>query len=134
MAYQASQQLANVARAEWKDYLARFKPIENALMNQTTWENPALFDENISQAQSAINTGMDTSAQSQSQLLQRYGIGQTADYKTANDRLNNLNRQAALVDAANRIRQSLVDRNYQIATGSSATNPVPISTQQANQQ
>jgi hypothetical protein len=134
MAYWASNQLADVARAEWGDYLKRFKPVEEALMKQTTWENPALFDEDIGKAQSAINTSMDANVQSQNQLLSRYGIGQTPDYKTANDRLNNLNRQAALVDAANRIRQNLVDRNYQIATGASSAPPVPITTQQMNQQ
>jgi hypothetical protein len=134
MAYEASQQLADVARAEWQDYLARFKPIETALMNQTTYDNPDLFNQNIAQAQSAINTSMDTGAVNQNQLLQRYGVSQTADYATANSRLNDLNRQAALVDAANRIRQNLVDRNYQIATGSTMSAPVPISTQQANQQ
>jgi hypothetical protein len=134
MAYEASQQLADVARAEWKDYLARFRPIETALMNQTTYENPDLFNQDITQAQSAINTSMDSSAVSRIQLLQRYGINQTPDYRQANDRLNNLNRQAALVDAANRIRQNLVDRNYQIATGSTMSTPVPISTQQANRQ
>jgi len=127
MGYEASDDLANVARAEWKDYLARFQPIETALMNQTTYDNPALFDQSIGQAQSAVNTGMNTSQQTQNQLLQRYGESQNGDYKTANDRLNNLNRQAGLVDAANRITQTLIDRNQQIATGAAPTTPVPIS-------
>jgi hypothetical protein len=131
MGYAAEQQLADVANAEWQDYIQRFEPIENALMQQTTYDNPGLFDQDIGAAQQAIATSAVTNQNSQQQLLQRYGESQIGDYATANARLNNLNTQAGMVDAANRITQNLINQNQQIATGSTAITPVPISSSQA---
>lgn len=131
MGYEAEQQLADVANAEWQDYITRFEPIENALMQQTTYDNPGLAATDIGAAQTQFNQSMNANETSQNQMLSRYGISPSGDYTTANNRLNDLNRQAGLVDAANRITQNLMNQNQQIATGTSAITPVPISSSQA---
>ena len=113
----ASQTLAHVSNAEWQDYLQRFVPVESALMKQTTWEDPNLFNTDVASAQQAVGEGMAASANSNKMLTQRYGMTDDQQYQDANNRLNNLTKSASVVNAANTIRQNLTDRNYQIATG-----------------
>lgn len=114
----ASDILSKLTRAQWQDYKERFQPIETALMNKTTYNNPDLVRESIIGGWNTVNKAYDTAIESRGNMLSRYGVNQRADEQAAVERSNQIQRSSALVDTANRIRMRLEDRNREIALGS----------------
>lgn len=111
---------AALTRQQYQDYMSRFAPIENRLLGMMSYDNPEAVNMEV---QSAIGQGgYVQSALNRNQGQQRYafnklGVDQTAQAKQAMDTSNNLNRSTAVVDAANRIRQKIADRNQMISVG-----------------
>lgn len=111
---------AALTRQQYQDYMDRFAPIENRLLGMMSYDKPETVNQEV---QSAIGQGgYVQSALNRNQDQQRYafnklGVDQTAQGKQAMDINNNLNRSTAVVDAANRIRQKIADRNQMIAVG-----------------
>lgn len=116
----AAVRMGEIEKQDWNDYKTRFIPIENALMQQTTYMNPALAGQEIGKAESDTAHTFNNIAGSSAIQLGRYGMSMTADQQASSDRLNSLGKSGAVVDAANNIRLKLVERNQQIASGSSA--------------
>lgn len=106
-----------VTRATYKDWKQNYLPVALQMMDQTTWKNPELITEGVQSAVSDVNNSFDAQAGVQERTLGRYGMTVTPEQKAVNDRVNNLSRSSATVDAAARIRQKLSDRNYAIAMG-----------------
>lgn len=117
---EAAGTLAKLARAQWEDYIARFRPLENQLMQMTTYENPAIITEEISKGQKYLGNQYDATIQNQAIQMQSYGISPTGEQRAVNERVAALGKAAALADAANRIRQRLIDRNREIAFGTNS--------------
>lgn len=113
----AADRLGAITKAQWEDYQTRFVPIENQLMNMTTYNNPALAGQEIGKAQSQTARSYDNFAQAPAIQLNRYGMTETADQQATSNRLNGLGKTGAVVDAANNIRLKLVERNQLIASG-----------------
>lgn len=114
----ASDILSKLTRAQWQDYKDRFQPIESALMNQTTYNNPDLVKNSIATGMNTVNNAYDSAISARGNMLSRYGVNQRADEQAAASRSSQINRSTALVDTANRIRMRLEDRNREIALGS----------------
>ncbi|MBW4056821.1 MAG: hypothetical protein HIU83_15765 [Proteobacteria bacterium] len=117
----AADRLGAIIKGQYNDKVARFDPIENALMQQTTYMNPNLAGREIGKAEADTMGTYDNIAGSQAIQLGRYGMSMTADQQSSSDRLNALGRTGAVVDAANNIRLKLVERNQQIASGSATS-------------
>lgn len=115
----ASDTWADITRAQWQDYLDRFVPREDALLNMTTYENPGLVDSTMAIGKQAAAIGYDATQRMNQQAAGRYGAALTQGYQQNQDRRDNVGKSAAIVNEANRIRQELQDRNRQIALGTS---------------
>ena len=115
----ASDTWADITRAQWEDYLNRFVPREDALMNMTTYENPGVVDSTMAIGKQAAAIGYDATQRMNQQAAGRYGAALTQGYQQNQDRRDNVGKSAAIVNEANRIRQELQDRNRQIALGTS---------------
>ena len=112
---------AELTRKQWEDYKARFMPTENRLMQMTSYMNPGIVNEQIQQAVGTggyVTRALDSSAAQAQRGFARYGLTPNAAQQRAISRDTGLTRSKAVVDAANRIRQNITDRNQQIATGS----------------
>lgn len=111
---------AELTRKQWADYQARFVPTENRLMNMTSYMNPSVVSNEINSAIGQggyVNRAIDNSSAQTQRSFARYGLSPNAAQQTALDRDASLTRSKAVVDAANRIRTNIMDRNQQIATG-----------------
>lgn len=106
-----------LTRAQWADYLARFQPIEDSLMNMTTYNNPGLVAKEVTAATESANTAMGVATQNRGLNRAQYGLTATAGQQTAEARQDNLTGAAATVEAANKTRQNLLDRDRLIAVG-----------------
>lgn len=119
--HQASNTWAWITRAQYKDYQQRFVPMEDELLNMTTYNNPALVAGELGKGRQAVNKAFDTARAQQDQHMSRYGAAISADQLRSRGRSANLGRSAAIVDAANRIRARLIDQNRDIALGAAST-------------
>ena len=108
---------AELIRAQWEDYKQRFRPVENALMQETGYANPQRRGMAIAEGKAAVNSAFDLSAGIDQRNLGRKGMKRTADQQMVYDRLQGLDRAAALTDAEQRIGQLSDDRDRQIAAG-----------------
>ncbi len=115
----AADRVGAVTKSQWTDYQTRFIPLENQLMNMTTYNNPALAGQEIGKAETDTGKTYDNIAGSSAIQLGRYGMSMSADQQASSDRLNALGKSGAVVDAANNIRLKLVERNQMIASGAS---------------
>lgn len=117
----ASDTWAWITRRNWQDYQDRFVPLEDELLNMTTYNNPGLARQEVSKGVGAVDTALDTSNRMQDQYFSRYGAAVSDDQRQVRQRMRRLQRGAAVTDAANRIRQRLIDQNRAIALGASST-------------
>jgi len=116
---QASDLAAKLTRELWNDYKAIYQPIaSNLLNNSLTFNNPSLVTDSIAQATSNVNNAYNASGTNRLTALSRYGIAPTEAQNASAERLNNLSRSKAVVNAANAIRTNLADRDRAILFGS----------------
>lgn len=112
----AADRFATITRAQWEDYKKRFNPIEDQLL--AAYGNPAMRESAITAAQGLTNKAFDTAEATEARELSRYGVTRNADETAANIRTKGLSRTAALVNAANKTRQHIAERDIQLASGS----------------
>jgi len=115
----ASDTWADITRAQWQDYQARFVPYENELIGQLTYDNPAIVQNEINKGTQTASSAYDTANRMNQQNVGLYGAALTQGYQQQQNRTNQTQRSAAVVNEANRIRQELQDQNRQIALGMS---------------
>jgi hypothetical protein len=115
----ASDTWAWITRAQWADYMDRFAPRENQLMAMSTYFNPEIATQQVDKAKVAAGTAFDTSQRMQQQYESRYGAGALGGERAYDQRVASVGKSAAIVDAANRITQKLIDQNREIAVGAS---------------
>jgi len=115
----ASDTWAKITRSQWDDYVNRFVPREDALLNMTTYQNPALVAHDIARGTQEAAKGFNATRNMADQYQSRYGAALSRGEQQYQDRSANVSRSAAIVNEANRIRQKLQDRNREIAIGGS---------------
>lgn len=113
----AADMQAQVTRATWEDYKKRFVPESDALIASTGFMNPSLYTAQVQQGAGQVNSAYDATANSKAVALSRYGLGQTSEQQNYNRSLDNVSRSAAVVDAANKIRQKIKARDMNIVLG-----------------
>jgi len=119
MGSQADNQLAQIYRDQWSDYVKRFFPLENELVD--TYNNPTVHNRIIGSAVDQTMAGMDAAQGSFGRSMARFGLNQDAQVKQETDRSFNLARTTAVVDAKNRTRQALLERDQAILGGGITT-------------
>lgn len=113
----ASNNLANLTRAEYDEWQRVYLPYENRLMDQTTYRNPSLATESASRSMGLSRSAFDAETRAYDTNLSRYGIAVNADEAEARNTGLGLRRTASMVDAANWTLQRLADRDREIMTG-----------------
>ena len=108
---------ANLTRAQWADYQARFQPIENYLMQQTSYANPSIVSQEVGAGTTDVNNSYGAMSGVRQRALERTGVQQDAQTLQSEQRQMGVSKSAAVVDSANRIRQNIIERNQQIAIG-----------------
>lgn len=112
----ASDMMASVTRATYDDWRKTYLPIALEMMNQTTYNNPALVKKEVASAVGGVNSAFNSAKGVRERTASRYGVQFDDQQKASNERIMGLEKSTAVVDAANRIRQRLADRNRAIAT------------------
>ena len=108
---------AAVSQAQYEEWKNSFLPVAINMNNQTTYNNPGLVQKGITQAVGNVNQAFDTSLAVKNRMIQQAGITEDPMMGAVNSRVNSVQRSASVVDAANRIRQNLADRNKSILQG-----------------
>lgn len=115
----ASALLASVTREMWEDYKRRFFPLEEQLMGMTTYQDPGLMDREVEQGKSRTSAMYDSMWHTMEQSSRSRGQQWEPVEYQANLSAYRLDKTAALADAANRIREKIMQRDREIATGAS---------------
>lgn len=110
----ADEQAAQVAQAQYDDWKNTYLPIARDLTQQTTLNNPGLVNQGITQAVGDVNSAFNTQSGVQQRYAQEYGIIPDAMQGAVNSRVNSVGRSQSVVDAANRIRANLANRDTSI--------------------
>lgn len=119
MGYSADADLAQIYRDQWKDYVERFFPLENELVS--TYGSQQVHDRVIGQATQRAADSFDVAQASHARTASRYGLSPDAQVKQEEDRAFNMGRTLSLVDAKNRTRQALVERDQGMLAGGMTT-------------
>jgi type II secretory pathway pseudopilin PulG len=123
----AALTMAGITRDQWNDWVERFRPLETELMDQTTYNDPNLVANSVSDAMGQAGRTFDSQTAIDARSRAELGVNVGGDYQQATNRLSSLSRTASLTDAANRIRARLIDRDREIALGGQAARPAALS-------
>lgn len=122
------QLTANITRSQWEDYKARFMPFEDAVMDQTVYNNPGIVSQEIGRALPGVDSAIDISQGTQQRRLaamgQRLSYGQQAGLDSFWDQQKALSR----ADAANQIRLNIAARSRDIAFGGGTKGAITATT------
>ena len=110
----AADTAAAVSQANYNEWKNTYLPAALDLNNQTTYNNPGLVQQGVTQAIGNVNQAFDSAAAQRNRFMQQSGTTQDPMLGAVNSRVNNVQRSSSVVDAANRIRQNLADRNKSI--------------------
>lgn len=113
----ADLEAAAVGQGQYNEWKNTYLPIALDVNNQTTFNNPELVNQGITQAVGDVNQAFNTQAGTQQRYQQQYGLTPDPMQGAVNSRVNSLGRSQSVVDAANRIRQNLINRNTSIMQG-----------------
>lgn len=115
--YQASDTWAWITRQQWDDYMKRFAPYEDEMIGMTTYKNPQVVEQEVDKGIAAVRTSSDAYNRMNEQYMSRYGAAIDPRAAQTTGRMSNFTKTAAIADAANRIRQRLLDQDREIALG-----------------
>src|SRR5690606_11258661 len=106
-------------RAEWEDYLSRFRPRDDQLREivMGTQDNEQAID----RARLSVDTSFASAQGSLDRNRQRLGLSDMPDVSAQRDHSMGLARTAAEVDAVNRTRMHTKDRDMKLMSGNLAT-------------
>lgn len=115
----ASDRVAEIMRAEWDDYLARFQPRDQQLLGIATGTD----DNNaaILRSQQSAGTGFGVAQGSLNRDMSRMGLSSAPDEVAVNQRNTQAAKTAAEVGAINGARISTEDRDMKLMSGDMAT-------------
>lgn len=104
----ASDLYAQLTRQQWQDYVSRFIPIENELIEYAM--NPETVRQNVAKAQAGIGQAFTTQQGVTERRLRANQQTLTGEEKAAADQQTGLSKSLAEVQAANTARQVTVQR------------------------
>lgn len=98
-----------------------YYPVEDELVNNLSYNNPALLTDALAKGTDTVNSAYDNTRTGVLGQFRQYGIDPTERQMAALNRADNLGRTASVVDAANKIRIKMADRDRAIAAGGIGT-------------
>ena len=122
----ASSMAAKILKAEFANWETQYKPVEQNLLSQTSFNNPEILTDAVNQATTNATGAADAMQGVESRAMASQGVVATPQQAAVNSRLNNLSRAQMVAGAQNTARQSVATQDELIATGSSP-NPNPAS-------
>ena len=115
----AARTAAAIDRSRWEDWKQNFLPLLQ--QEAATVNNPAYREQMIGQAMDLAQAGQDRSDAAFQRDLREMGLSLTEDQQRSRDRKLDLSGSLAMVDAGNRTRRNLEDRDLRLAGGALAT-------------
>lgn len=111
-----------LARQEWSDYLTRYAPREVELLQRTSREGAL---EELNSRLGNIHADTKRAYQANQQAVDmandRYGVSQNTQLSEAQERRSGIAQSLSEVDAVNRSRDSITNRNANIVGGGGMT-------------
>ena len=108
---------AYLAREEYQDYLTRFAPVEEELINDV------MGTEQLNERLSAItvngNMARQTAGSNMQMISERYGVSQSAQQQSQSNMAMDRNQALAQANGMNQTRTHLFDRNMNALAGGS---------------
>ena len=113
----AQDMRAYLAREEYQDYLTRFAPVEEELINDV------MGTEQLNERLSAItvngNMARQTAGSNMQMISERYGVSQSAQQQSQSNMAMDRNQALAQANGMNQTRTHLFDRNMKALAGGS---------------
>lgn len=114
----AEDTLAAIYRAEWQDYLDRFAPYEDKLIDFAS--NPEEVTKAVDKAGQNVDQGFMTAKGNLDRDRSRYGLNLTGREAASEDRSNAMDKTAAKLAARNSTRLHVQDQQERVMSGGSA--------------
>lgn len=118
----ASDTYANIIGAEYRDYVDRFQPYENRVMDLQ--QSRELLDAQLSRITANVNAAYDNQLNSGQLQMQRYGIQQTGQERAKSARQDDTSRALSIAHARNNTRLADADQKMGLVTGASSARSV----------
>lgn len=115
----ATKTQANLARAQWDDYVHRFEPYERKLLDMIG--NESNLTQALSGADEIAQSSFDSASRGMGMSLAKYGTAQDEKEQQATSRQMNLNRAATQAGLRNKVRTEAYDRDVELMTGAGNT-------------
>jgi hypothetical protein len=106
----ASKTLANIKRAQWADYKAKFPAIQSQYLDMAM--NPDFTLEQVDRVEGNVNQAYDRAEKNQQATLSRMGVADTSDK-------NDLAKSLSIAHGENSTRQHGADRQMNAIAGGS---------------
>lgn len=113
----ASKTLAGLIESEYSDYLGRFKPFDQHLVNLI--DNPDMLNKQLSRISANANSAQKSRMQSEAVRNSRFGIAPSALQQASQNRQSQLSAGLGIAQAKNNMRVATSDLQDSILTGSS---------------
>lgn len=115
----AQKTRADLARAQWADHKARYKPIEDMLINNVT--GGERLNTALSKGGAALEQQYGIADDTFQRNNSRYGIGLTPQQETQHQARLGLSKAAAEANLRNTTRRSVADSNMTLISGLGGT-------------
>ena len=113
--FSGSENLAAVQRAEWEDYLNRFSPFEDILIEK--YRDVEGREQAVEKAGLTAGTAMDSSKLQADMDMSRYGLSLSESDKLKRDKKYQLDKSAAVAGAKNTMRDDKESQRMAIMAG-----------------
>jgi hypothetical protein len=113
---------AKVLAAEFANWETQYKPVEQNLLMQTSFNNPEILTDAVNQATTNATGAADSMQGVEARQMASQGVVATPQQTAVNSRLNNLSRAQMVAGAQNTARQNVATQDELISLGS-APNP-----------
>ncbi|MFZ4856132.1 MAG: hypothetical protein ACOYL3_07020 [Desulfuromonadaceae bacterium] len=113
----ASDRMAAVTQAQYDNWKSTYFPALQAAQNMTTYKNPELIDSEVKKSVATAGMANFNAVGQQKRAIERFGMQATAEQQTAMDQAASSSKALSEVDASNRTRMNLTDRNKTIMAG-----------------
>lgn len=113
----ASKTYANIIRDEYADYMSRFQPYENKVLDLA--ESRELLNQQLGRITTNVNRSFSNPNMNAGALMQqRFGTSQNQQEQSSQFRNNNRNQALSVAHAKNNTRLADADRRTGLITGS----------------
>lgn len=110
----ASDLFAQVTRAQWEDYKARYLPVIESLVDSTTGASAEdLRSQAVQGATEAIDTGYGLASETANRMRARYGLAASPEQSNSTA----LQKARDKVNAINQTNREITDRNMMLVSG-----------------